>query len=1163
MNALMPIPLRKFSLGDKFRQTDDAVFLNGSQAILRLLLMRSEIDRENGLNTAGFVSGYRGSPVGGLDLLLWRNPELLADANVVFRPGVNEDLAATAIWGTQQVASHANAQVQGVFSLWYGKGPGVDRSGDVFKHANNYGTSRYGGVLALVGDDHAAKSSTLPNQSDHAMLDAEIPILYPASVAELLEFGLLGLDMSRFSGLWVAIKAVADVMDSTASVRIDRARHLVPRFPDITVPPEGLHGRFEYRAFDQERRLRNYRLPAAQAFARANGIDRITIDGRRARLGIIAAGRAYELVSQTLQLLGIGAERGGETEIRLYKVGMVWPLEEEGARHFVRGLERVLVVEERRAIMEEQLYKLAYHLPESERPRIFGKRDLDGAPLVSELTELSVRDILRVLLSVADGMEIASVVRQRLAALTESEGKLANNPLSHTRDPYFCSGCPHNRSTKVPEGAEAMGGIGCHFLVRNMNRSTDTFTHMGGEGVSWVGLSPFTEDGHIFANLGDGTYFHSGSLALRQAVTSGINITYKLLFNDAVAMTGGQPVEGGLTVPNVVRQLRSEGVDRIAVVSEDPERHRDQLGGDVSLHERAELDAVQQQFRTIKGVSVILYDQVCATEKRRRRKRATMARPDRRLFIHPEVCEGCGDCSRISNCIAIEPLETELGRKRRIDQSSCNQDFTCAEGFCPSFVSVIGARIRSTPRLDVTAIDGLPLPPPPVRPLDDEGWGMFVSGIGGQGVLALAAILGTAAHMERREVLIIDQHGMAQKGGGVYSHIRIAPEGTAIRGPRIAPGKADLILAADMVGGHGDDALILADTARTNAVVNTDMAVTAEFIRDNAVVYHDGAMIERIRQHCLNTDLVDGQRIVTKILGDAIYLNLFLLGYATQRGYVPISPGALEQAIALNGVAVEDNLHAFRLGRKMVVEPEFIRDTIQAHHQDDETEIAKDFPEIVAFREAALIRYQNRSYAQEYRSFVEWFHAKAHEKLSASRVTALTDAVARNLYRLMAYKDEYEVARLFAAPSFRQSLEKQFERGFRLRFHLAPPILGGKDVNTGRPSKRSFGPWLMPLFRVLAALRFLRGSWLDVFGWTAERREERRLIASYRADMEKLIGLLVPANSALATELGELPETIRGYGPIKHDNVRSFYDRRAAIWTELQAGESEILQAAE
>ena len=1121
------------SLEDKWDAAGAPVVLSGIQALVRLPLLRRQLDAALGWNTAGFISGYRGSPIGGYDQLLLKEAARLAAADIVFRPGLNEDLAATAVWGTQQVPLSPGARHEGVFGIWYGKGPGTDRSGDVLRHANSAGSSPKGGVLALSGDDPAAKSSTITSGCEVSFQDLEIPLLDPAEVAEVLEFGVKGLALSRFAGTWAAMKCIAETMDASATLSVDMAAYatVAPRFD---MPEEGVHLRIPDTAVAQEKRLRQVKLPAAIAFARANGLDRLVVDAPRARFGIAVRGKAFATLRQALADAGISPDFARDNGMRIWKVGLAWPLDAEGARAFAEGLEEVLVVEDRRAFLEPQLKDALY--PLTDRPRVMGKKDERGAPLLSELGELDSGQILRALarrLPAALRTEALSARLQELEALDAA----AAEPLV-ARDPFYCPGCPHNTSTRVPDGSRGMAGIGCHWLVTKMpERNSTAFTQMGGEGASWLGIAPFTEEKHVFVNIGDGTWAHSGSLALRAAVAAKANVTYKVLVNSAVAMTGGQAVEGDPGVVRIAAQIRAEGVERIAIVGDDPDRHRGDplVPAGVTFHPRAELDAVQRALREVPGVSALIYDQECATERRRKRKRGTAAQAERRAVINPRVCEDCGECSRVSNCIAVEPLATPWGRKRKIEQSACNQDLSCVQGFCPSFVTLLGAE-PARPK-GVAAPDGsLPDPVLP-EPVDGRAWNILVAGIGGQGVTALGAILAMAAHIDGRPSRSVDTLGFAQKGGGVYVQLRIGRQGTeeaTIPNPRIGAGQADVLIASDMVVAHGRNARPLLGAGRSAAIVNADLAPTAAFVRDTAMRYDTAAMLTSLRTACRELHPVHASAEVMQAIGDAIHLNIWLLGLAFQRGLIPVAGAAIEQAIRLNGAQVERNLAAFALGRRAALEG-----------REAEPARPETLEELVARCVADLTDYQDARYARRYAEFVAAVRV-AEAPLGAER---LTRAVATQLHRLMAFKDEYEVARLHSLPDWQAQLARDFAGTPRIELNLAPPLLSKQDPNTGLPAKRRFGPWMLTAMGLLRHGKVLRFTPLDPFGRTEERRMERALIAEYRAAIEAFLPKLTVQNHATICDWAEVAAGIKGFGPIKARNV----EKTRARWREIEA----------
>jgi indolepyruvate ferredoxin oxidoreductase len=1129
--------LAAVTLDDKYSLEDGRIYLTGTQALARLPMMQRHRDLAAGLNTAAFISGYRGSPLGGLDQTLWGARKHLQKDHIHFVPGLNEDLAATAVWGSQQVNMYEGAKYDGVFAMWYGKGPGVDRSGDVFKHANAAGTSLHGGVLVLAGDDHACKSSTLPHQSEYAFMDASIPILNPSGVQEILDYGLLGWALSRYSGCWIAMKTIAETVDSSASVNVapDRVNIIMP--DDFAMPPGGLSIRWPDAPLDQEFRLHKFKLYAALAFARANRLDKVVIDSPNPRFGIVTTGKSYLDVRQALEDLGIDEDYAAHIGIRVYKVAMSWPLEREGMRHFAEGLEEILVVEEKRAVIENQLKEQLYNWREDVRPRVVGKFDENREWILPSVSELSPATIAKVIAARIARFHTSPRIEKRLKFLAAKEQQLAQLTPAVARIPFFCSGCPHNTSTRVPEGSRAVAGIGCHYMVTWMpDRNTSTFTQMGGEGTPWIGQAPFTETPHIFANLGDGTYNHSGSLAVRAAIAAKVNITYKILFNDAVAMTGGQHHDGDtLSVPSIAQQLHAEGVAKLVVVTDDPDRYSTDSGlpAHTSIYHREKLDDVQRDLRETPGVTVLIYDQTCAAEKRRRRKRGQMVDPPKRVFINEEVCEGCGDCSKVSNCLSVIPVETEFGRKREIDQSSCNKDFSCVNGFCPSFVTVHGGQIRK--RKPAAGGDDFAELPIPTLPSLDRPYGILVTGVGGTGVVTIGALIGMAAHLEGKGVSVLDMTGLAQKGGAVFSHIRVAKRPEDIAAVRIASGGANLLLGCDILVAASADGLSKLERGTTKAVVNSAETITGGFTQNPDLRFPTdethAALIEATGRDAI--DFVDASRLAVALLGDSIAANLFMLGYAWQKGYVPLSVEAIERAVELNGVAIDFNKKSFLWGRRAAVDRQKVETTAQPSATGSR-QLSESLSEIIERRARQLVEYQDHAYAERYLGVVERI-GQAEAERTPGR-TGLTEGVARSLYKLMAYKDEYEVARLYTDGRFLNRLSEQFEGDFKLEFHLAPPLLSEKDAK-GHLKKQAYGPWMMKAFGILARFKYLRGSRLDIFGRTAERKAERRLIGEYIAVIEEVIQRLNHDNHATALELVKIPERIRGYGHIKDANL--------------------------
>ena len=1154
----MNAPLRSITLDDKYNIESGRIYLTGIQALARLPMLQRDRDLAAGLNTAGFISGYRGSPLGGLDQTLWKAREQLAQHHIRFQPGLNEDLAATAVWGTQQVNLFPGATYDGVFGMWYGKGPGVDRCGDVFKHANSAGTSQYGGVLVVAGDDHAARSSTVAHQSEHAFKTVMMPVLAPSGVQEYLDLGLHGWALSRYSGCWVGFKAVADTIESSASVNIapDRVRILIPT--DYELPADGLNIRWPDPPLVQEARLLNHKLYAALAYCRANQLNRIVIDSPTPRLGIITCGKSYLDVRQAFDDLGLDDALAAEIGIRLYKVGMVWPLEAEGVRRFAEGLDEILVVEEKRQFIEYQLKEELYNWREDVRPRVIGKFDEKGEwallPkaggfvshgdwLLPATSELSPAQIASVIAERIDRVFTSPRIKARLELIEAKERSLASPVITIQRTPTFCPGCPHNTSTKVPEGSLALAGIGCHYMVTWMDRNTATFSHMGGEGAAWIGQAPFTERKHVFVNLGDGTYFHSGILAIRAAVAAGVNITYKLLYNDAVAMTGGQPLDGTLTVPQLAAQIRAEGVERIIVVTDGTERAYalSDLPAGIEMRHRRELDAVQRALRELPGVTALIYDQTCAAEKRRRRKRGKFPDPDMRVFINERVCEGCGDCGEQSNCMAIVPLETEYGRKRAIDQSACNKDYTCVDGLCPAFVTIEGGKLRKGKAMQDDEAAFIPPPEPPL-PDTAEPWNILIAGVGGTGIITIGALIGMAAHLDGKGVSVLDMTGLAQKGGAVFSHVRIANSPDDLHAVRIATGEADAVIAGDVIVAASREALIKMTGRRTRAVVNSCETPTAEFAHETDWQFPLAKMQAAI-ESAVGADaaaFIDATALATRLLGDAIAANLFLLGYAWQQGLVPVSGAALERAIELNGTAIDMNRKAFLWGRRAALHRSAVERCAQPHH--DETPPPQTLDALIEARAADLTAYQNAAYAQRYRDLV------ARSRATTADFSAL---VARNYYKLLAYKDEYEIARLYNEPSFRDKIDDLFEGNYEIRYHLAPPLLSPVDPETGRPVKRAFGPWLAKGFRGLAKLKGLRGTAFDLFGHSEERHAERQLIADYEADLDLALANNSPEKSDAVRALLTWPEQVRGYGVVKMKNIAAARELREAARTAL------------
>lgn len=1148
------MPLLQVELDDKYRLEARKIYLSGVQALVRLPMLQRDRDRATGLNSAGFISGYRGSPLGMYDHALWRAKSFLQAQDIAFVPGLNEDLAATAVWGSQQVGLFPGAKVDGVFGIWYGKGPGVDRSMDALKHANSAGTSRNGGVIALAGDDHGCQSSTLAHQSEQVFAAALIPVINPATLQEYLDLGLYAFALSRYSGCWVGFKAIGETVESSASLYSDPSRVQITLPSDFEMPPGGLNIRWPDPPLEQEKRLFGPKMAAVGAFVRANKLDRIVLDARPARLGIITTGKAYLDLRQALADLSISDRDAQVLGLRIYKVALTWPLEEEGAKRFAEGLQDVLVVEEKRSFIEDQLKRILYNVDASKRPSVIGKRDETGAPLLPSEGELTPTIVASALVARLRRLGHNSpVLEQRLARLEKFERPVAAQaPVSLQRTPYFCSGCPHNTSTKVPAGSRAMAGIGCHGMAVYVTaRRTATITHMGGEGANWIGQAPFTSEQHIFQNLGDGTYTHSGLLALRAAAASGVNITYKILYNDAVAMTGGQPAEGSFTVSQIAHQVWAEGVKRLAIVSDDPGKYPSSgyFPRGATVHHRHEMDQLQRELREIKGLTVLIYDQTCAAEKRRRRKGGLYPDPAKRVFINDLVCEGCGDCSQASNCVSVQPLDTEFGRKRQIDQSNCNKDYSCVEGFCPSFVTVHGGKLK---RIQTSAFDAgklfadLPLPSAPVL---QGPYNILVTGIGGTGVITIGALLGMAAHVDGKACSTLDFTGLAQKNGAVMSHVRIAPHPEDIPSVRITSGGANVILGCDIVVSTSPTALSRVEHGVTKAIVNADLQPTASFVQNPDLDFETGAMHTALRNALgeRNLDLIDATGIAATLMGDSIAANAFLLGYAFQKGTIPLSLEAILRAIEINGAAIDTNKQAFNWGRLAAYDLARLRSVVALRAPDAQP--SRTLDELIAHRAQFLTDYQNRAYSERYLAMVA--HVRKAEAAAADSA-ALTEAFAKYLFKLMAYKDEYEVARLYVEGSFARKLSEKFEGKFRLKFHLAPPIFARRDKATGQLIKSEYGGGIVYAFRLLAPLKFLRGTVFDPFGHTSERRAERQLIEDYFAMIQRRIAGLKPERIPLLVKLAQVPEMIRGYGHIKEGSIAKARAEQARLEQELE-----------
>jgi indolepyruvate ferredoxin oxidoreductase len=1157
--------LRPVSLDDKYDLNQSHVLVTGYQALIRACLMQKARDKTAGLNTGGYLTGYRGSPLGGLDQQFMRAGRELAAADIKFQPSINEELAATALWGAQQAELRGEGKFDGVFGLWYGKGPGVDRSGDVFRHANLSGTSKNGGVLALMGDDHTAESSTTAHQSEFHFVDVMMPILNPAGVQEIIDYALYGWAMSRYTGAWTALKCMHETVESTGVVNGSLKRLQIVTPSEFRMPEGGLNIRLGDTILGQEARLHDFKRDAMLAFVRANKLNQmITSGGRAPRIGIITTGKSYLDVRQALDELGIDELKCNDLGIRLFKIACVWPIPHQEMVEFASGLDLIIVVEEKRSLIEVQVREELYGT--ANQPICIGKKDEQGNWLFPVKGALDPNDI-----AVCIGERLLRFGANDELAANVARLKAAQRALNETlevavRIPYFCSGCPHNSSTRVPEGSRAYAGIGCHFMAQWMDRETLGYTQMGGEGANWIGEAPFSNRDHVFQNLGDGTYNHSGYLAIRAAIASGVKMTYKILFNDAVAMTGGQANDGGLTVDQIARQVAAEGARRIVVVTDEPLKYAkttDWPRG-LTVHHRDELDLVQRDLTTVPGVSILIYDQTCAAEKRRRRKRGTFPDPDKRVIINDLVCEGCGDCGVKSNCVSVQPLATEWGRKRIIDQSSCNKDYSCVNGFCPSFVTVHGAKLKKG--------EGVALPgdwpelPAPSVPLINHPYSIIVTGIGGTGIVTIGAIVGMAAHLEGKGVGVIDMAGLAQKGGAVYSHIRIANAPDDIHAIRVAASGADLVLGGDIVVAGNKKVLGAMKPGNTRVIVNT-----AEFLPGDFARNADFSLpTERLKRAIVTaagagrSNFVDASRLATALLGNSIGANMFMLGYAFQIGAMPLSAEAIERAIEMNGEAVPMNIAAFRYGRRAAIDPAAVEALVAPRpaEENDSLRLSQTYTETIERRAAFLAAYQSKRYARRYRALVDRVQAAEAER--APGQSGLADAVARYLFKLMAYKDEYEVARLYTDTSFVERVRSTFSGdNLRFEFHLAPPMLAKRDPVTGEPKKMSFGPWMLKAFAVLAKFKFLRGTPLDPFGYTAERRTERGLIAEYCQVLDAIIEHLTPYNHEVAVALAILPEKIRGFGHVKARSITIAKAEEAALLEQFRSGAPSFLKAAE
>ena len=1175
MNAPLPDSIRKaletVTLDDKYSLDSGRAFMSGVQALVKLPMLQRQRDALQGKNTAGFISGYRGSPLGNYDQFLWKAKSYLQAQNIVFQPGVNEELAATALWGTQQLgfAPPGTNRFDGVFGIWYGKGPGVDRCSDVFKHANMAGTTPWGGVLAVAGDDHVAKSSTAAHQSDHIFKACGLPVFFPASVQDVLDMGVHGIALSRFAGIWSGMKTIQEIVESSATAEIDPERVKII-LPEFEMPAGGIHIRWPDPALDQEARLFDYKWYAALAYIRANKLNHNVVQGPHDRFGIIASGKAFNDTRQALLDLGLDDATCQRLGIRVHKVGVVWPLESHSVREFATGLQEILVVEEKRQLIEYQIKEELYNWRDDVRPRVLGKFDeQEGETTGGEWSVASPhsRTLLRANADLTPGL-IAKALAKRLKKLgldsdttaridaqlaileaKERSLQVVNVNAIGERTPWFCSGCPHNTSTRVPEGSRAMAGIGCHFMSVWMDRSTVGFTQMGGEGVPWVGQQPFSHDQHMFANVGDGTYFHSGMLAIRQSIAAGVNITYKILYNDAVAMTGGQQVgerPEGHSVVQIAQSMRAEGAQRIDVVTDEPEKYDGvALAEGVTVHHRDELDRIQREMREIKGCTVIIYDQTCATEKRRRRKRGTMVDPAVRVVINELVCEGCGDCGVQSNCLSVEPLETEFGRKRTINQSTCNKDTSCLKGFCPSFVTVEGGQLKKKAKTQAASPASLGALPEPVLPALTQAYGLVVAGVGGTGVITIGQLLGMAGHIDGKGIITQDAAGLAQKGGATWSHVLIANHQDEIRTTRVSMAAADVIIGCDPIVTASKETALRMRHGRTRVALNSHGTPTAAFVKNGNWENPAEQCLAEIAQ-AVGVEGVcafDADAMANQLMGDTIYVNPMILGYAWQKGWIPLTRESIVRAMELNGVQVQNNQTAFEWGRHAAHDAAAVQ-RVLAPSQVIEFKKRETLDTLIERRVAYLTDYQNAAYAQSYLRFV----GQVQQAESPLGKTVLTETVARYLFKLMAYKDEYEVARLHTDSAFFSRVTGMFEGDFKLNYHLAPPLTSEKNEK-GELVKQKFGPAMLTGFKVLRHLKFLRGTALDVFGRTEERRTERALIGEYQSSLSVILNQLNADNHRLAVDMARIPEHIKGFGHVKERNLKAARTQ----WTALMA----------
>ena len=1127
------VTTRGFSVSDRYAQLSGRAYLTGIQALTRVVIDRARLDRQLGRDIRGYVSGYEGSPLAGYDLELIRQRGILDELGIVHEPGLNEELAATAIAGTQVARSTATLTCEGVTGYWYGKSPGLDRATDALRHANLIGTDGRGGAVAFVGDDPEAKSSSVPGSSEYALADLAIPTFVPADPGEILAFGLHAVELSRASGLWSALRLATVVADAGGTVTVSPDWQA----PDLTDLPNGLAA-YSHQPDAHllgatltalERSFAQVRFPIALEYIRRSGVNRI-IGGDRDRLGIVSAGPTYLALRQALDRLGLGAEALRERGIRLLKLGVPYPLDPAVVREFAEGLESILVVEDKRAFIEEAVVASLYG--RSSAPSVYGKRMAGDAPLFMSVGELDAEAIARgarTFLSRAgvEGLIPPVVSREPLTLQVAS------------RTPHFCSGCPHNSSTVVPAGMLVGAGIGCHAMLLLMpgerSGTITGMTQMGGEGAHWLGMSSFVRESHYVQNMGDGTFAHSGSLAIRAAVAAGASVTFKLLRNSTVAMTGGQSAVGERTLAQLVALLRAEGVARIVVTTEDVARTRRQLGRETQVRHREDLEAVQRELADIEGVTVLIHDQECAIEQRRKRKRGKIPAPTQRIMINERVCEGCGDCGVESNCLSVQPVATDFGRKTRINQSSCNLDFSCVQGDCPSFVTVEPGEARKRP------IPELAEPVDPILQVPEEGFAMRITGIGGTGIVTVSQILATAATLAGRHVRVLDQTGLAQKGGPVVSDLFFSLE-ELVRSPKLSTGDCDLYLACDELVAAEQRYLKVVGEHRTVAVISTSEVATGAMVVDPRVAFPSQARVAsafdgRVRR----VALLDSISLATEHLGGEQFANMVMVGAAYQSGALPIRAEHIEDAIRLNGVAVPANIAAFRLGRHAITGSLGI---VTSAAEDDVD--ALGVVELIEVRALDLAAYQDRAYAERYRRLL----ARVHETETTMRGSdGFTVVVAKNLYKLMAYKDEYEVARLSVDPAFLAEIESTFGSGTTFRYQLHPPALRALGVER----KMSLGPWVRPVLRGLVRMRRLRGTVWDPFGRAEVRRVERGLVREYIEVLEELLSALSPHTHELASKIAGLPDIVRGYEEIKLRNVTDYRERLSALLQEFRS----------